>query len=182
MPFKFYEHRFILGKFAFCTRGSLKHSARCMLLKVGENRFFLAETMNIFQNSRWRPPPSRILENLLFCTWWSLKPSARCTPLKFGENRFILVETINIFQNPSWRRPPSWILKKLIVSARVMRFSPTFNSTHLATPGTKNQIFHNSRSRMPSWIFKTFNCFRKDEGFLTTFQRSTQSSWILKER
>ena len=54
------------GKFVLCQRGSIKVSARCTLLKFGENRFTPAETNNIFQNPRWRPPPSWIFKQI--CT------------------------------------------------------------------------------------------------------------------
>ncbi len=51
------------GEFPLCPRGSIKVSARCALLKFGENRFIPAETNNIFQNPRCRSPPSCIMRN-----------------------------------------------------------------------------------------------------------------------
>ena len=106
-------------------RGSIKASARCILLKFSENRFILVETINIFRNSRWRPPPSWILKNLHI---WPKESILAGT--KFGENFLIHVEVINIFRNPIWRPPPSWILENLhfwpyrsiLICARSMLF------------------------------------------------------------
>ena len=100
-------------KCAFLPKGSMLVCAKCMLIKFGENRFIFAETINIFRNSRWRPPPSWILENLHFSPHGSILASARCTLLKFGENCFIFAETINILRNSRWRPPPSWILENV---------------------------------------------------------------------
>ena len=44
----------------------MKVSDMCTLLKFGENRFIPADAVNIFDNPRWRWPPSWILENLHF--------------------------------------------------------------------------------------------------------------------
>ncbi len=66
------------GKFVLCQRGSIKASARCTLLKFGENRFIPTETNNIFQNPRWRPPPSCILKKFSLCPRESIKVAARC--------------------------------------------------------------------------------------------------------
>ena len=93
--------------------GSIAVSARYALLTFGENCFIFAETIKLFRNSRWRRPPSWILENLHFSPHGSILASARCTLLKFGENCFIFAETINIFRNSRWRPPPSWIFENL---------------------------------------------------------------------
>jgi len=67
-------------------------------VQFGGNRFILAETITIFRNSSWRPPPSWILENSHICPKGSIKVCARCMLLKFGENRFTLAETIIYFE------------------------------------------------------------------------------------
>jgi len=52
----------------FSTNGSIFAGAGCMRLKFGENCYISAETINIFRNSRCRPPPSWISKNLQFFT------------------------------------------------------------------------------------------------------------------
>ena len=50
----------LLENLHFGHNGSILASARCTLLKFGENRFIFAETINVFRNLRWRPQPSWI--------------------------------------------------------------------------------------------------------------------------
>jgi len=66
--------------------------------------------------------------------------------------------------------------KILIVSARMKRFSPNFNSIYLALafidPRGRYANFPNPRwRRPPSWISKNINSFRKNEAILTKFQQ-----------
>jgi len=94
--------------------GSIKLSARCMLLKFGENRFILAKLLIFFEiqdNGRRHLIFWKICISALR---GSIKVSARCVLLKFGENRFILAEATNIFRNSRWRPPPSWIFEIFI--------------------------------------------------------------------
>ena len=107
-----------LGKFAYLPSGIDKgYRARFMLLKFCGNRFILAKTISIFQNSRLRPPPSQILKNYVWHTGSKLAGN-RCLLLKFGENCFILAETINIFRISRWRPPPSWIFENSHICPR----------------------------------------------------------------
>jgi len=150
------------GKFAYLPRGSIKVGARCMLLKFGENRFILAETINIFRNSRWRRRHLGFWKICIFAPG-SIKVGARCMLLKFGENRFILAETINIFRNSRWRPSPSWILENshiyprgsIKVSVRCMLLK--FGENRFILAETIN-IFRNSRWRPPpSWILENLH-------------------------
>ena len=71
----------------------------------------MRKLLTIFENPRWRPPPSWILENLHIWPKGSILAGTRCLLLNFGENCFIHAEIINNFRNPRWRLPPSWIFK-----------------------------------------------------------------------
>ena len=68
------------------------------------------EMATVFQNSRWRRPPSLILVNMHF---WS-DSCVLCQSLnistKFSEDRSNSKEMATHFRNSRWWRPPSWTL------------------------------------------------------------------------
>ena len=50
------------------SKKSILVGTRCMLLKFGEHRFIHAEIINIFLNSRWRPPAILDFEKFAYLT------------------------------------------------------------------------------------------------------------------
>jgi len=88
--------------------------------------------MRIFENPRWRRPPSWISKNINSFR----KNEAITTKFQQSTPSINLYRTprvdMRIFQNPRWRRPPSFISKNINSSARMKRFPPNINSINLA--------------------------------------------------
>jgi len=87
------------GKVAFLISGINKVSASCrpMLFKFGENRFTLAETINISQIQDGGRRQLGFWKSCIFDPGDSIKVSSTCMLFTFDENRFTPTEAIKFF-------------------------------------------------------------------------------------
>ena len=79
--------------------GSITAGAWYTLLKFGENCFIHAEIINIFQNPRWRPPPSWIFKIFIVFINHRVHTILLRTAVNFGQDWSAQSKVASIFRN-----------------------------------------------------------------------------------